>query len=90
MSNLNEAYNGLGIGFDKRSRCCGSEFYNKDQHITVGKKIINIANVKTILERNKTMEKMGGRSHAPIWVELGLTHEEYLFLLKKYRKITSN
>jgi len=88
MANLNEAYDGLGIGFDNRSRCCGSQFYNKDLIITVGRKKVNIANVKAILERNKAMTEMGGRPHVSIWTELGLTHEEYLFLLKKYRKMT--
>lgn len=90
MANLNEAYDGLGTGFDKRQRCCGSQFYNADFTITVGRKQVNIATVKGILERNKSLESMGSKPIAPIWVELGLTQDEYQFVLKKYRKMTES
>lgn len=88
MANLNEAYDGLGTGFDKRQRCCGTEFYSPTLVITVGRKQINVAVVKGILERNKSLASMGSIPIAPIWTELGLTHEEYQFVLKKYRKMT--
>lgn len=90
MSSLNEAYDGLGIGFDNRQKCCGSQFYNMNAHISVGRKSVNITAIKAILERNQALKSMGSVPNMPVWTELGLTREEYLYVLKKYRKETES
>jgi len=86
MANLSEAYNGFSIGIDKRKLCCGAQFKEDNRFVTVGIKRVNIASLKSILERNSSLRKMNLRIYQPVWVELGLTKLEYQQVKSKLRK----
>ena len=86
MADLNEAYIGFGVGHDKRQRCCGAQYYQPNQFITVNGKQVSIPQIKSILERNKSLKQMNIKPHQPIWLELGLTEQEYRYIYQKLKK----
>ena len=90
MANLNEAYNGFGVILDKRKRCCGAQFMDQpNQFIYVNGKPVNIPQLKSVLERNKSLKMMKMSPQFPPWVELSLTKDEYRYVVNKLKKPSS-
>lgn len=81
MANLNEAYLGLNR-HDTRTSCCGSQFSSTLFTLPNGK-TVDLSAIKAIFQRNSMLQTMNIRARMPVWEELGLTLQEYQYILRR-------